>query len=100
MKYKIIVALAIFLFVFVTLVFLEAYSDKKADYSEANVKEENVTKETISITTTPPCTYGRIRIYDYDDEIIFDGLGEIDIKNSGWNGSEVDIVMNIKGREE
>lgn len=100
MKHKVVVVLTIILLVCATLAFLDTYFDKKSDYSETNIEEENVIKEKIAITTTPPCTYGRIRIYDYDDEIIFDGLGEIDIKNSGWNGREVDIVMNIKGRDE
>lgn len=97
MKHKAIVVLTIILLICATLVFLDIYFDKKAGYRKSSIEE--VTKEKITITTTPPCTYGRIRIYDYDREIIFDGLGEIDIKNSGWNGREVDIVMNIEGKE-
>ena len=56
--------------------------------------------ETISITTEHPCTSGTIKIYSDIYGVLFDGYGEIKIKNSGWNGRPIEIEMYINENNE
>lgn len=56
--------------------------------------------ETISITTTPPCTTGTVKIYSNRNGVIFEGYGEIKIKNSGWNGRPIEIEIFIDENDE
>lgn len=30
-----------------------------------------------------------------NNEVIFEGIGEIDIKNNGWNGNAIQIEMYV-----
>ena len=56
--------------------------------------------ETISVTTAPPCTSGTVKIYSDIYGVLFDGYGEIKIKNSGWNGQQIEIEMYIEENDE
>ena len=56
--------------------------------------------ETISISTAPPCTSGTIKIYSNINGVLFDGYGEIKIKNSGWNSQPIEIEMYIDENDE
>ena len=62
--------------------------------------EDKQTHEIISISTTPPCTYGRVRVLDKNNEVIFEGIGEINIKSNGWNGNAIQIEMYIDEGDE
>ena len=57
-----------------------------------NCVEDTQTHEVISI---PPCTYGRVRVLDKNNKIIFEGIGEIDIKSNGWNGNAIQVEMYV-----
>lgn len=66
--------------------------------SDEVVTEEKVTNP-ISITTEPPCETGNIKIYGSINGVLFDGYGEITIKNNGWNGNPIEIEMYVNEGE-
>lgn len=100
MRYRFICVLGILALVGTVFLFTRASAtiDEKKDYIEA---EENIqTQETISVSTTPPCTYGRVRVLDKNNKVIFEGIGEIDIKSNGWNGNAIQVEMYVDEGEE
>lgn len=48
--------------------------------------------EPLVIETTKPATEGSIRVFDYDGCCIYGYYGEIEIRNDGKDGKEIDIV--------
>jgi hypothetical protein len=57
--------------------------------------EQPLQAEPLTITTTPKNTDGTITIYDEHGGVYYQYSGEIDVRSSGWNGKEVDIVVNL-----
>lgn len=90
MKKKIISVVVI---VMTALLFC-AFLSKKGDTTKEDVVE------TISITTTSPCTSGTIKVFSNRNGVVFEGYGEIKIKNSGWNSKPIEIEMYIDENDE
>lgn len=69
---------------------------------QAEKAVERGQQETIEITTPKPQTKGSIRVFDYDGCCIYAYYGEIEIRNDGGNGKEIDIVCAgyLEGYEE
>lgn len=65
-----------------------------------NYKPKEEIENKVSITITPPCTTGTIKVYSNLNGVLFDGYGEIKIKNSGWNGRPIEIEMYINENNE
>ena len=99
MRHRFICVLGILALVGTVFLFTRASTviDKKKDCVET---EDTQTHEVISISTTPPCTYGRVRVLDKNKEVIFEGIGEIDVKSNGWNGNAIKIEMYIDEVDE
>lgn len=100
MRHKVICVLGIFALIGTVFLFTRASVaiDEKKDYIDA---EENIqTQETISISTTPPCTYGRVRVLDKNNKVILDAIGEVDIKSNGWNGNAIQVEIHVDEGEE
>ena len=89
MKKKIISVVAI---IMTALLFCACFNE--------NYKPKEETKSTESITITPPCTTGTIKVYSNINGVLFDGYGEFKIKNSGWNGRPIEIEMYINENNE
>lgn len=75
-------------------------------YYGANVQkeekeiEQSEQAEPLTIKTAPKNTDGTLTIYDEDKEIFYQYNGEIDIRSSGWNGEEIEIVINLPSTKD
>ena len=97
MRHRFICVLGILALIGTVFLFTRASAtiDEKKD-----CVEDTQTHEVISISTTPPCTYGRVRVLDKNNKVIFEGIGEIDIKSNGWNGNAIQVEMYVDEGEE
>lgn len=59
------------------------------------ITEQAEKAEPLIITTTPKNNYGTITIYDEHGNVYYQYMGEINVISSGWNGDEVEVVVNL-----
>ena len=84
----ILVAIVLVILAGLAILFVHQETEQRNEDAEA-VHEV----ETLTIKPTERCTEGNLTVYAENDQV-FEYGGEIEIKNSGWNGKPIEIIIH------
>lgn len=92
---------ASFIFIIVLLFVMIIYCLFKQNETSKINEHSNLTLKAADLVIEVPevNTYGTITVYD-ENERVFSYIGEIDIKNDGTDGNEINIVVKMKDNTE
>lgn len=99
MKKKLIVIAVILLAALLIFLFSTSIEEKRENQTE-QTNSIRPADSVERIIVSPRCDTGTITVYATDEGRVFQYRGKIEIKNSGWNGKEIEIIAREGGYAE
>lgn len=97
MKKKLIVIAVILIAVLLIFLFSTHIEEKREEQTIQTIRPADSVEH---IIVSPRCDTGTITVYATDEGRVFQYRGKIEIKNSGWNGKEIEIIAREGGYAE